>query len=383
MFYRRIIFRLLVGCSVYLLLLTICLAQETVPPAVTPASIPMQFETIEGHDEYVYSIVFSADGKTMVTAAGDNRAILWDWPNRKIVHSLAHDAAVYAAVIRPDGKQVASSSGDGRVTIWSTVDGTKIKEVTNHQNAVHCLSYSKDGKYLASIGGDGRKGDTDCRIWKSQDLALIQKLPGHERPAYWVGFSPTGKSLISSGGDQRINVWEMPSLDTSKELVIGERRSIVAHDSDVYRCDISSDGRWLASASQDKTIKIWDLNLFSEKQPTAPTADKKTEPKDDKQNSPKVVDIKPSHTLGETKDPYYAGKFSRNGKQLATVGDDGMLRLWDTKSFALLGSIKLCAAALYAVAFTPDDQHVIVAGADGELFVVNLTELKKHKQKPR
>ena len=37
---------------------------------------------LEGHDEYVYMISFSRNGKLMATAAGDNRAIVWQLENQ-------------------------------------------------------------------------------------------------------------------------------------------------------------------------------------------------------------------------------------------------------------------------------------------------------------
>lgn len=381
MFCRKHVSRFTLGILAYFGFVATCFAQGAGGPAkVTDESGKTQspkFETIEAHDEYVYSIVFSADGKTMVTAAGDNRAVLWNWPKRKVIHSLPHDAAVYLAQLRADGKQLVTSSGDGKVTTWDTLDGKKIKESTDHQNAVHCVSYSTNGMYLASIGGDGRKGDTDCRIWGSDDLSLIHKLPGHQRPAYWVGFSPNGKILVTSGGDQRINLWEIPDSVADRKLLLQNRHSIVGHDSDVYRCDFSSDSRWLATAGQDKTVKIWDLNSVAWKQSTAGDENQEAETASDESGSGIEVDIKATYTLGETRDPYYAAKFSRNGKFLATVGDDGQLRIWDTKDFTLSGAVKLSSAALYALAFTPDNKSIIAGGADGKLFVVQVAELTK------
>lgn len=381
MFHRTLIprslRRLAFCCLAYSLLLATCLAQKTSPSEGPANPQPPQIETIDAHDEYIYLIDFSVDGKTMVSAAGDNRAVLWDWPNRKKLHSLPHDAAVYAALIRRDMKQIATSSGEGQVAIWDATNGSKIKEVTDHKNAVHCLAYSADGKHLASIGGDGRMGDTDCRIWDSRDLTLIKKLAGHQRPAYWVGFSPNMKTLVTSGGDQRINVWKTPNWESekdTKDTILQQRRSIIAHDSDVYRCDISNDGRWLATTGQDKKVKIWDLKSIV--QSTAETI----KPGFDEQDSAKANDVQPVHTLGESKDPYYAAKFSRDGEFLTTVGDDGSLRIWDTDGFQLSGTVKLSDAALYAVAFTPDSQHVVAGGTDGRLFVVKVADLKKQTQ---
>ena len=290
--------------------------------------------TVAAHDEYVYMIRFSPDGQAMATAAGDNTAVVWDWPKLKKQHVLKHEAAVYAAAFSPDCRHVATASGDGFVTLWDTADGKLIRQEKQHADAVYCIDYSRDGSQLASIGGHGRKGDTTCRIWTVECLSIAQIYPGHDRPAYGVRFSRNGKDVITSGGDKRILVTALSS---------GESQELTEHTSDVYRFDVTTDGKFLASTSQDCSVRVWDLRAG------------------------KLIAL-----LTESKDPTYDAAFSADGKQLAVVGDDGMVRFWRTTDYTLTHARQLASEGLYAVAWTPNQQQVVAAGVDGKLYFTRL-----------
>ena len=63
----------------------------------------------------------------------------------------------------------------------------------------------------------------------------------------------------------------------------------------------------------------------------------------------------------------------RDGKRLAAVGDDGVLRIWNVSSKQVLQSVKLDSNPLYSVAISPDQKY-IVAGSDR----VFLCEVGRH-----
>ena len=130
------------------------------------------------HDEYVYMIRFSPDGKTLATAAGDNVARVWNWSKRELLYTLEHDAAVYGAVFAPSKDLLATGSGDGKVSLWSANTGKLVAQRQEHVDAVYCLNFAADGKRLATIGGDGRKATRNaefgqCRPWKSQRFCPV------------------------------------------------------------------------------------------------------------------------------------------------------------------------------------------------------------------
>ncbi|MCA9145987.1 MAG: WD40 repeat domain-containing protein [Planctomycetales bacterium] len=300
---------------------------QPVGDATEPTELPM------AHDEYVYMIRFSPDGQTMVTAAGDNVARIWNWSTRQLLHTLAHDAAVYAAEVSPAGGHLATGSGDGNVTLWKLSTGTQVAQQKEHADAVYCVNFSPDGTHLASIGGDGEKGDTKCRIWSVPALTIVRELPGHERPSYGVLFGPpvgpARNTLVTSGGDKLIHIYSLP---------VGKRKTWTGHTSDVYRCCFSPDGDHLATTSQDGSVRLWN-----------------------------VATGKLVRTLLQVKDPTYDVAYSRDGGLLAAVGDDGFVRIWETRTYTLLTESKTDKEGLYSVVFAPDRTHVITGGVRGVL----------------
>jgi len=293
------------------------------------------------HDEYVYMIRFSPDGKTLATAAGDNVARVWNWSTQQLLHTLEHDSAVYAAEFSPVDDILATGSGDGNVTIWKPSTGTKETHQKEHADAVYCLCFSPDGKQLASIGGDGKKGDTQCRIWSLPSLKIANVLPGHGRPGYGVIFGPPAgparDTLVTSGGDKLIHIYPLPT---------GKRRTLTGHTSDVYRCCFSPNGEQLATTSQDGSVRLWD-----------------------------VATGKLTKTLLQTKDPTYDVAYSRDGKLLVAVGDDGRVRFWNMQTHDLLTESKTDQEGLYSVVFTPDQAHVITGGVRGKLYKIAVPDV--------
>ncbi len=294
------------------------------------ADIP---DVLEAHAEYVYKISFSRDGRLMATASGDNTAIIWNAATREPVHVLPHDAAVYSAAIRADGKVVATASGDGHISLWDTQDGTRVTQSKGHGDAVYCLAFSPDGQLLASAGGSTDGGDTACRVWRAADLQLVTELAGHPRQVYGLAFSPDGQSIATGSSDKTARLWNV----ANREFTV-----LQGHTSDVYRCDFSPDGQRLATASQDGTVRVWSVKTGS------------------------VLRV----LEGSKNTRFYAPSFSPDGHWLAAVSDDRSLRIWRTDDLHLDFQQQVSRSALYAVTFSRDQQHVVVGGEDGKVYLI-------------
>ncbi|MGV3483769.1 MAG: WD40 repeat domain-containing serine/threonine protein kinase, partial [Planctomycetaceae bacterium] len=69
----------------------------------------------------------------------------------------------------------------------------------------------------------------------------------------------------------------------------------------------------------------------------------------------------------EGTDDLYELQFSPGGEQLAAGGADSVLRLFDSKTFALLHSVPTEQGEINGIAFSPDEATVVTAGDDGTL----------------
>ncbi|NJO61887.1 MAG: hypothetical protein HC836_27690 [Richelia sp. RM2_1_2] len=75
---------------------------------------------LEAHEDLVYSVAFSPDGKTLASGSLDNTIKLWDIGSSKLLTTLsAHQDSVYSVAFSPDGKTLASGSGDNTIKLWN------------------------------------------------------------------------------------------------------------------------------------------------------------------------------------------------------------------------------------------------------------------------
>ena len=118
--------------------------------------------TLTGHTNYVSSIAFSPDGRTLVSGSWDETVCLWDAETGEQKRTLTgHTDSVYSVVFSPDGKTLASGSGDGTVRLWDAMTGEHKWTLTGHTNDVYGVAFSPDGRTLAS-----GSWDETVRLWK-------------------------------------------------------------------------------------------------------------------------------------------------------------------------------------------------------------------------
>ena len=112
-----------------------------------------------GHANYVTSVAFSPDGKTLASGSWDKTIVLWDVATGTQLRSLAgHTNHISSVVFSPDGKTLASG-GDG-IKLWDVATGTQLRSLAGHTNYVTSVAFSPDGKTLASGGRDAK-----TRLW--------------------------------------------------------------------------------------------------------------------------------------------------------------------------------------------------------------------------
>src|SRR5262245_39491406 len=84
------------------------------------------------YSEYVYSLAFSPDGKTLASASGDNTIRLWEIKTGRLVNSFAeHSEPVHSVAFSPDGKTLASGSKDRTIKLWDVRAGKLIRTIFN------------------------------------------------------------------------------------------------------------------------------------------------------------------------------------------------------------------------------------------------------------
>ncbi|RUT04401.1 hypothetical protein DSM106972_046290 [Dulcicalothrix desertica PCC 7102] len=76
--------------------------------------------TLTGHTDWVNSVVFSPDGKTLASASWDKTIKLWKGATGKLIFTITgHTEQGTWVVYSLDGKTLASASDDRSIRLWN------------------------------------------------------------------------------------------------------------------------------------------------------------------------------------------------------------------------------------------------------------------------
>lgn len=170
-----------------------------------------------GHRGPVTSVVFSSDGRYVVTTAKDPDAKLWETEtgvNIGIFKTSHVD--VYAVAFEPQGNVLATGSffGEGNtVMLWKVHDrewgdgnynwlGKLEGNAVGYTEMVHAMRFSPDGRFLFAASDDGT-----ARQWDARTGREVARFEGHKGPVLSLDVDASGKVLLTGGQDGTIRVW--------------------------------------------------------------------------------------------------------------------------------------------------------------------------------
>lgn len=267
----------------------------------------------------------SRDGRTLVSSHRD-RVLIWEMPSGKLARAIPvdsrQDQVQYRAIaISPDGRTIAAARGDRAVHLWDVATGKPL--FSDHE--VGGVAFSPDGRLVAT-GMVSRS----LLLWDANRGEVVHRLGfGGVGYSFALSFAPDGRTLAAAfvDGDRPedfdhniVRVWDLPGRTLRHELRV---------DHETVRVEFSPDGRRLAVAS-------WDIR----RQFNNPVRGGQAQNKDtigvfDVATGKRVVGL-PGHDKR-----VLAMLFGRDGKTLASAGQDNAIRLWDLETGRMLQEIPI------------------------------------------
>jgi tetratricopeptide (TPR) repeat protein len=180
-----------------------------------------------GHTGLIKELVFTSDGKQLVSAGEDKVIRVWDWQTGSTMRTIRGQVApgpegrIFAIALSPDGRWLAAagwmaqgfwprSNEVGDIRLYDFATGNLVGLLRGHGDAVNSLAFLPDGKLLIS-----GSADHTAILWDVGDRRLVHQLRGHTQSVYATGFTRDGKSAVTGSLDATLKLW---SVNDGKEI---------------------------------------------------------------------------------------------------------------------------------------------------------------------
>ena len=344
-------------------------------------------------------IKFSPNGQFIAAASTDRTIKIWSRSSGELLHILeGHEDWVYAISFSPDGKYIVSGGGgsDKSLRFWETSTGELIKIIKDADSSVHSIRFSSDGKLIASAGSEQvlKIWDFNSILSSNNDVLLnhqdilLKVIKGHKSEINDLDFSPDGNLIALAGNNQVVTLWKLnkvlqKSINTSNYSILklvfssdGKKFAssgadgfiriwdnqgklleyFKAHEEWIFGLSFSPDGKLIASASEDSTVKIWQIENI-----------KNTSLSYEFEKYGKAYDV----------------SFSPDGKLIASISDDNKLKIWNTSDRKLVDTVESTYDLYWSLSlnFSPDGKFIAANAKDGKIKMWRLENNKLIRMK--
>ena len=351
--------------------------------------------TLEGSNRSS-NISFSPDGLSLATISEDETVRIWSTATGERLHDLPFESVVYSLAFNPNPPEdmpaywLAAGYQSGRIDLWDIGSRQLLQTLDAHAETVSHLTFSPDGYRLASVGWDG-----SVRTWEPPGelpvIDLQDAYPGFGT-YFFTSFTPDGETLVTGGGDHGffLRAWDAQSGQYLSQIELSQAQIFPDQNG------IGSDGRLVTSPG----TSVWSLALYrplvslpgdlnasaeafavSADGQLAASAPATLPPTTDSEANISIWNLETGelmwtlqgHDVDTVFGAFFLGvhtlAFSPNADLLASIGDDGTVRLWNPRTGQPLYVLEGPCSNGQRLAFSPDGRYLVIGRWDGLICV--------------
>jgi WD40 repeat protein len=208
--------------------------------------------TAAAPDENLASVALTTDGKSIATLTSSGRAKLWKFNDLREVREFEKLASGERLHMMPDGKSVACMTWNDGVVFWSVETGRIIRRLPNLKGFG---GLSPDGRWLA-VAPHAYPATAAITLYDLKEDREAGKLPGHVCETHHFCFSTDSTILHTYGLDHTSRHWDVARQQ--------EVRPPTGHGGRVMGVALVDGDATLATCSQDGTLRFWNARTGRE-----------------------------------------------------------------------------------------------------------------------
>ncbi len=203
-----------------------------------------------------FAVVFSPDGKTLAAVKRDAKGqedflSLWDVAAGKELSRIKGDTFSWSIIFSRDGKTLISASAGSAIRLWDVATGKEVGPAAGSPGFIRLVTMSPDGRTLAYYQPN------NIRFWDMTAGREIDALNLGPNGTLAFTFAPDGRTVAASVGEHIVNIWDVKSRKILRRLQWDKKESPYAYWA--HAVALAPDGRTLATVDgKDAFIRLWD-----------------------------------------------------------------------------------------------------------------------------
>lgn len=349
-----------------------------------------EYRVFSGHEGEIKKVLFSSDGKRIVSASADHTVRVWNVISERrerILNGSQEEIGAPAGkpksvAFSPDGKSVIAGLGNLLVQ-WNAATGERIRSYVGHPGAVTSFVFEPNGERLYSTSNDGSLRSWDTKT--GQETGFPVQIDG----LVAVGYSIMKKAVVTISKDGTVNLWDPASLNKGTAIM---RESFSGPES-ASSLSVSADGAFAIIGTEgggyimDLGTGNLDDGLFGAGVGWSYFVHSVALSPDGGQAATDAIiwDYPTTMKIGDYGYPLDIGadrhitavSFSPDGKRIVTGDEDGLIGTFETDLGKEIVSYRGHKGIITAIAFSPDGSQIASCSEDNTVCIWSYPSLQE------